>query len=229
MDYVGGPRGGAGRDGQTADGASDRRISAFVVERGTPGLAAGKHERKLGQRGSSTVPLTLDDVLVPEGNLLGGEGEGFKVALTALDGGRINVAAQSVGIGRAALDAAISYAKARHQFGQPIGSFQGVRFMLADAAVSLEAAWLLVMQAAWAKERAMPFTRLAAEAKLFASERACAACDAAVQIHGGYGYTRDFPVERYLRDVRVTTIYEGTSQIQRLVVAKHILRERENA
>jgi alkylation response protein AidB-like acyl-CoA dehydrogenase len=207
--------------------ASDRRISAFVLEPPVAGLTAGRHERKLGQRGSSTVPLALDDVFVPETSLLGGEGDGFKVALTALDGGRITVGAQAIGIARAALDVAVRHARQRHQFDEPLAHFQGIQFMIADAATSLEAAWLLVMHAAWAKEQGRPFTRLAAQAKLLASERALDVCDRAVQILGGYGYTREFPVERYLRDVRVTTIYEGTSQIQRLVIARHLLREFE--
>jgi alkylation response protein AidB-like acyl-CoA dehydrogenase len=207
--------------------ADARTISAFVLEPPVPGLTAGRHERKMGQRGSSTVPLVLDDVFVPAGALLGAEGEGFKVALTALDGGRIGVAAQAIGIARAALDVAIAHARERRQFDQPLASFQGIQHLIADAATNIEAAWLLVLQAAWAKEKGHPFTRMAAQAKLLATERAVEVCDRAVQILGGYGYTREFPVERYLRDVRVTTIYEGTSQIQRIVIAKQLLREAE--
>jgi len=204
-----------------------RSISAFVLEPPVEGLTAGRHERKMGQRGSSTVPLVLEDVFVPVGSLLGAEGEGFKVAMTALDGGRIGVAAQALGIARAALEVAIAHARERRQFDQPLASFQAIQHMIADAATHIEAAWLLVLQAAWAKEKGLPFTRLAAQAKLLATERAVEVCDRAVQILGGYGYTREFPVERYLRDVRVTTIYEGTSQIQRIVIAKQLLRDAE--
>jgi alkylation response protein AidB-like acyl-CoA dehydrogenase len=202
-------------------------ISAFVIEPPVAGLQVGRHERKMGQRGSSTVPLSIEELFVPASARLGAEGEGFKVAMTALDGGRIGVAAQAVGVARAALDAAIAYARQRRQFGQPIAAFQAVQQMVADSATAIEAAWLLTLQAAWAKAQGRPFTRLAAEAKLMASERAFEACDRALQIHGGYGFTREFPVERYLRDVRVTTIYEGTSQIQRLVIAKQIVRDLE--
>jgi alkylation response protein AidB-like acyl-CoA dehydrogenase len=207
--------------------ADARSISAFALEPPVAGLTAGRHERKMGQRGSSTVPLVLDDVFVPGASLLGTEGEGFKVALTALDGGRIGVAAQAIGIARAALEVAVAHARERRQFDRPLATFQAIQHMIADAATHLEAAWLLVLQAAWSKEKGLPFTRLASQAKLLATERAVEVCDRAVQILGGYGYTREFPVERYLRDVRVTTIYEGTSQIQRLVIAKHLLRDAE--
>jgi alkylation response protein AidB-like acyl-CoA dehydrogenase len=206
---------------------NDRRISAFVLEPPVAGLTAGRHERKMGQRGSSTVPLVLDDVFVPDSHLLGTEGEGFKVAMTALDGGRIGVAAQAIGIARAALEVAIRHARLRQQFGRPIAAFQGIQHMIADAATAIEAAWLLALHAAWAKEKGLAFTRIAAEAKLLATERAVEVCDRAIQVLGGYGYSREFPVERYLRDVRVTTIYEGTSQIQRVVIAKQLLRELE--
>jgi alkylation response protein AidB-like acyl-CoA dehydrogenase len=213
---------------KAADAApGDRRISAFVLEPPVAGLSAGRHERKMGQRGSSTVPLVLDDVFVAEGALLGAEGEGFKVAMTALDGGRIGVAAQAVGIARAALDVAVRHARERRQFDQPIANQQAIQHMVADAATAIEASWSLVLLAAWTKEQGRPFTRLAAEAKLMATERAVEVCDKAVQILGGYGYTREFPVERYFRDVRVTTIYEGTSQIQRMVIAKQLLRDLE--
>jgi len=205
-------------------GTEGREHSAFLVEAGTPGLSAGKHERKLGQRGSTTVPLLLDQVFVPESQVVGVAGQGFKVALAALDGGRINVAAMAVGIGRAALAAATQYSRDRVQFGQPIATNQAIRFMLADAATRLEAAWLLVQRAAWLKASGAPVTPAAAQAKLFATESAVFACDAALQIHGGYGYTREFPVERYYRDVRVTTIYEGTSQIQKIVIARHLIK-----
>jgi alkylation response protein AidB-like acyl-CoA dehydrogenase len=205
--------------------AGERAFAAFALEPPLPGLGVGRHERKMGQRGSSTVPLTLEDVFVTEEARLGGEGDGFKVALTALDGGRIGVGAQAVGIARAALAVAVSHARTRHQFGQPLAGFQAVKQAVADAATAIEAAWLLVLQAAWHKERGRPVTRLAAEAKLLATERAVEVCDRAIQLLGGYGYTRELPVERYFRDVRVTTIYEGTSQIQRLVIARQALRE----
>jgi alkylation response protein AidB-like acyl-CoA dehydrogenase len=210
-----------------ADSAEPRSISAFALEPPLPGLTSGRHERKMGQRGSSTVALALDDVFVSDEALLGVQGQGFKVALAALDGGRIAVGAQATGIARAALQVALAHARTRQQFGQPLGAFQAVKQMIADCATACEAAWLLVLQAAWTKEQGRPFTRLAAEAKLMASERAFEVCDRSLQILGGYGYTRELPVERYWRDVRVTSIYEGTSQIQKLVIAKHILRELE--
>lgn len=211
------------RDGDAPPGS--RRFSALALEPPLPGLSAGRHEAKMGQRGSSTVPLLLEDVFVADDALVGGAGDGFKVALAALDGGRIGVGAQAIGMARAALETAIAYARERRQFDRPIADFQAIKAMIADAHTNLEAAWLLVMAGAWSKERGLPFSRLAAQAKLFATERAVEACDRAVQILGGYGYTREFPVERNLRDVRVTTIYEGTSQIQRLVIAKQIMRE----
>ncbi len=201
------------------------RFSAYAVPQNAPGLSAGPPERKLGQRGSSTVPLQLENVFVPHTHRLGQEGEGFRVAMAALDGGRINVGAMAVGVSRAALAAALDYAKTRQQFGTPLAHFQAVQFMLADAAMHLDAAWLMVKRAAWLKDQGRPATRAAAEAKLLASEAAQRICDDAVQIHGGYGYTREFPVERYLRDARVMTIYEGTSQIQKLVVARELLKE----
>jgi hypothetical protein len=211
----------------TRNGASLGRAgySTFVVEQGTAGLVPGRHEDKAGLRGSSTVALTFDDVLVPADALLGNEGDGLKVALSALGGGRIGIAAQALGIAQAAFDVANAYVRERRQFNRPLGDFQAVRFALADAAVALDAGWLLTLCAAWRKQRGLPFSRQAAEAKLFATERANEICDRAVQVLGGYGYTRDFPVERHFRDVRVTTIYEGTSQIQRLVIARELLRE----
>jgi alkylation response protein AidB-like acyl-CoA dehydrogenase len=209
------------------NGASMGRpgLSVFVVAQGTPGLLPGRHEDKMGLRGSTTVALTLDDVVVPRTALLGVEGEGLKVALTALGGGRIGIAAQALGIARAAFEVARNHARERRQFNRPLGDFQAVQFGLADAAVALEAGWLLTLNAAWRKQQGLPFVRHAAEAKLFATERANEICDRAIQILGGYGYTREFPVERHFRDVRVTTIYEGTSQIQRLVIARELLRE----
>ncbi|HZS38285.1 MAG TPA: acyl-CoA dehydrogenase family protein [Polyangia bacterium] len=198
-------------------------ISAFIVEGGTPGLTSGKHEDKMGLRGSTTVPLIFDGCEIPESALLGKLGGGLSVALAALDGGRIGIASQALGVGQAALDAAVRYARERKQFGAPIGDNQAIRFRLADAATELEAARLLTLRAAVCKERGRPFTREASMAKLYATEAAWRATDAAVQIHGGYGYTRDFPVERLMRDVRVARIYEGTSEVQRIVIARSLV------
>jgi len=202
--------------------AGARGISAFVVEGGTPGLSAGKHEDKMGLRGSSTVPLLLENCVIPEENLLGKLGGGLSVALAALDGGRVGIASQALGIGSAALDAARSYAKARVQFGRPIADNQAIQFMLADSATELDAARLLARRAAFRKERGQPYTREASMAKLYATEAAGRVCDRAVQIHGGYGYTREFPVERLMRDVRVSRIYEGASEVQRIVIARQL-------
>ncbi len=207
---------------KTDTAAGTRGISAFLVEGGTKGLSAGKPEDKMGLRGSTTVPLLLEDVRVGPEALLGREGEGFKIAMMALDGGRIGIGSQACGIAGAALDCAVRYSRDRKQFDHPIGDFQAIQFMLADMATELEASRLLVRRAALRKERRQPFSTEAAMAKLYASERANRICDRAVQIHGGYGYTREFPVERFLRDVRVTTIYEGTSQVQRIVISRAV-------
>ena len=209
---------------KTDPAAGAKGISAFIVPGGTPGLSAGKHEDKMGLRGSSTVPLLFDECQLPEDALLGRLGGGLSIALTALDGGRIGIASQALGVGLAALDAARAYVKTRVQFGRPLADFQAIQFRLADAATELEAARLLTMRAAWLKENGQPFSREAAMAKLYSSEAAWRACDAAIQVHGGYGYTREYPVERYARDVRVTRIYEGTSEIQRLVIARSLLQ-----
>jgi alkylation response protein AidB-like acyl-CoA dehydrogenase len=209
--------------------AGAKGISAFIVGGGTPGLSAGKHEDKMGLRGSSTVPLVFDGCELPEEALLGKVGGGLSVALAALDGGRIGIASQALGIGTAALAAALAYVKQRVQFGKPLAEFQAVQFRLADAATELEAARLLTMRAAWLKEHGRPFSREASMAKLYASEAAWRACDAAIQLHGGYGYTRDFPVERYARDCRVTRIYEGTSEVQRIVIARSLLQDVKSA
>jgi alkylation response protein AidB-like acyl-CoA dehydrogenase len=202
-----------------------RAFSAFVLGDGAAGVSVGRRERKMGQHGSSTVALTLDDVAALGAARLGAEGEGLRVAFSALAGGRIGVAALAVGIAGTALEAAVTYAGHRRQFDRPLGDFQGVSFGLADAATALEAAWLLTLAAAERKQRGLPCVRQASEAKLFATERAVEICDRAIQVHGGYGYTREFSVERHFRDARVTTIYEGTSQIQRLVIARELLRE----
>ena len=214
---------------KTDPAAGGRGISAFIVPGGTPGLSAGKHEDKMGLRGSSTVPLLLDGCELPEAALLGKLGGGLSVALTALDGGRIGIASQALGIGLAAVDAARAYIKERRQFGRALADFQAVQFRLANAATELEAARLLTLRAAWMKEQGRPFTREASMAKLYASEAAWRACDAAIQLHGGYGYTRDFPVERYARDCRVTRIYEGTSEVQRIVIARSLLQRVSDA
>ncbi len=202
-----------------------RDIHAFLVERGTPGLSLGKHEDKMGLRASDTVAVDLADARVPLGNLLGREGDGFKIAMTALDGGRIGVAFQALGIGRACLEEAVAYARARQQFGQPLAAQPVIQHMLADMATELDAGRLLGLRAAWLKDGGRPFGKEAAMAKLFATEAAGRAADAALQIHGGYGYIKEYPVERYYRDVRVTRIYEGTSEIQRLVIARRLLAE----
>ena len=206
-------------------GAGTRGISAFLVDRGAPGLKIGKAEEKLGLRASNTVPLTFDDCLVDEGALLGAENEGFRIAMMALDGGRIGIASQAVGIATAALEEAVAYAKERKQFGKPIGDFQAIQWMLADSKTELDAARLLALRAAQLKEAGKPFSREAAMAKVFASEAANRIVARCLQVHGGYGYVRDFPVERHYRDVRVTTIYEGTSEIQRTVIARSALRD----
>lgn len=200
-----------------------KRISAFLVESQTPGFSAGRPERKMGLRGSDTVSLSFEDCRVPKQNLLGKEGEGFRIAMETLDGGRIGIASQAVGIARAALDAAISYARERRQFGIPLSDFQAIRWMIADSATELDAAWLLTLRAAYRKDTGSTFTRDASEAKVLASEAAYRACHRAVQIFGGYGYMREYPVERHLRDIKVASLYEGTSEIQRLVIARHLL------
>lgn len=205
-------------------GAGTKGISCFLVPGGTPGLVVGKPEDKLGIRASNTVPLTFEDCRVPSSALLNDEGMGFRIAMMALDGGRIGIASQAIGIASAALAAAVAYAKDRQAFGKPIADFQAIQWMLADSQTELEAARLLTFQAASLKQAQKPFTREASMAKLFASEAANRICNRAMQVHGGYGYIREYPVERYLRDVRVTTIYEGTSEIQRLVIARDLLR-----
>jgi butyryl-CoA dehydrogenase len=207
-------------------GTTDHRsIHVFLVERGTPGLSVAKKEDKMGLRCSDTVALDLDEVRVPAKQRLGAEGQGFKIAMTALDGGRIGVAFQGLGIGQACLEEAIRYAKVREQFGEPLAAQPVIQEKLADMATELEAARLLGYRAAWLKDQGRPFTKEAAMAKVYATEAAGRVADAAIQIHGGYGYVKEYPVERYYRDVRVTRIYEGTSEIQRLVIARRLLAE----
>ncbi len=200
-----------------------RGISNFIIEKGTPGFTPGKEEIKMGLKGSVTSELIFEDCRVPKENLLGKRCEGFKQFLKTLDGGRISIAAMALGIGRAALEASTAYAKERVQFGRPIAQFQAIQWMIADAATELEAARLLVYQAAYLEDQGKRFTKEAAIAKLFATEAAERICRDAVQIHGGYGYSREYPVERYYRDTRFTTIGEGTSEIQRLVIARQLL------
>lgn len=200
-----------------------RGISAFVLEKGLPGFTVGPEEDKMGQRASDTTSLIFEDCRVPAENLLGEEGDGFIIAMTALDEGRIGIASMSVGIAQACLDAAIGYAKERDQFGSPISKFQGIRWMIADMAVQIEAARLLTFNAAAMKDRGERFTAEASMAKLFASEMANKVAYQALQIHGGYGYSKEYPVERYYRDARVTTIYEGTSEVQRIVIANNVI------
>lgn len=200
-----------------------RGISAFIVDKDTPGLIIGKDEEKMGLHGSRTVQLTFDQMVVPAENLLGAEGEGFKIAMANLDVGRIGIAAQSLGIAEAALDAATSYAKERVQFGKPIAAQQGIGFKLADMATAVEAAKLLVYRAANLRSQGEKCGKEASMAKLFASKTAVQVAIDAVQVFGGYGYTEDYPVERYFRDAKVTEIYEGTSEIQRLVISKNLI------
>ena len=200
-------------------------ISAFIVERGTPGLEITKSEVKMGIKASETRSLVFTDCRVPVENLLGEEGMGFKIAMTFLDGGRVGVAAQALGIAQAAFDASVRYARERETFGKPIIQHQAIAFMLADMRTRLEAARVLTYRAAWLKMQGQRFTRDASMAKLFASEAATWISHKAIQIHGGYGYVRDYPAERCYRDARVTEIYEGTSEIQRMVIANQLLKE----
>ncbi len=202
----------------------NKGLSCFIVEGGAKGLTPGKPEDKMGLRGSNTVQLTFDGVEVGDDAVLGKLGDGFKLAMIALDGGRIGIASQACGVGRAAIEASVKYVKERQAFGHPIGDFQALRFMLADMQTQQQAAELLTWRAATLKQQGVPFTREASMAKLFASEMSNKVCDKAVQLHGGYGYLDEFPVERMLRDARVQTIYEGTSEIQRLVIAREILK-----
>jgi alkylation response protein AidB-like acyl-CoA dehydrogenase len=197
-------------------------ISAFVVEKGTPGFIIGKNEEKMGQRASSTNELFFEECRIPKENLLGDEGDGFKISMMELDGGRIGIASLALGLGYAAIDYATEYAKGREQFGQPIANFQAIQWMVADSYTELDAAQLLVLRAAFLKEKKMPFSKEASMAKLFATETARRVTLRAIQILGGYGYIKDYPVERYHRDVIVTTLYEGTSEIQRHVIARSI-------
>jgi alkylation response protein AidB-like acyl-CoA dehydrogenase len=202
-----------------------RGLSCFLVEKGTPGMNVGRAERKMGLRGSNTVSIAFEDCRVPASALLGELHRGFEIAMRALDGGRISVAAQAIGIAEAALAEASAYAKERHQFGHPIADFQAIQWMLADSRTEIDAARLLCLRAARLKQDGVTFTREASMAKVFASEAAGRVCDRALQIHGGNGFVRDYAAERHVRDVRVTRIYEGTSEIQRMVIARSVLRD----
>jgi alkylation response protein AidB-like acyl-CoA dehydrogenase len=209
---------------RTGEQGSSKGISAIVVERGTPGFSAGKKENKLGMRASETTEMIFDNCRVPKANLLGNVGDGFKQAMKVLDGGRISIAALALGIARGAFDAAVAYSKQRQQFGQPISSFQAISFKLADMATEIEASELLIRQAADLKNRHLPMTKESAMAKYFASEVSVKVATEAVQIFGGYGYTKDFPVEKFYRDSKLCTIGEGTSEIQKIVIAREILQ-----
>ena len=210
---------------RTRPGAGADGISAFVLERGTPGFRPGKRENKLGMRASDTAELILEDVRVPQANLLGQEGVGFRQAMATLDGGRIGIAALALGMAQGAFDASVAYAGLRSAFGRKLHEHQAIQFKLADMRLQIEAARLLVEKAAWLKDQGLPYGMAAAMAKLHASEMACRVADEAVQIHGGYGFIKDFPVEKFYRDVKLCTIGEGTSEIQRMVIARHLLRE----
>ncbi len=202
----------------------EKGITALVVEKGTPGFAVGKEEKKLGIHATACTELSFGDCEVPAGNRIGEEGEGYKVALSTLDGGRIGIAAQATGIAQGAFEAALSYAQQRQAFGHPIADFQAIQFMLADMATEIDAARLLLRRAAWKQDSGARFSMEAAIAKLFASEMSTRVAHKAIQIHGGYGYSSEYPVERAYRDARITEIYEGTSEIQRLVIAAWVLK-----
>lgn len=201
-----------------------RGTSAFIVEKGTPGFSFGLKEKKMGIRGSATAELIFENCCIPKGNLLGGLGKGFKIAMQTLDGGRIGIAAQALGIAEGALDEAVAYVKERRQFGRPLSKFQNTQFQLADMFARVDAAKYLVYKAAWKKQNKLPYGVDSATAKLFAAETAMFVTTKAVQLFGGYGYTRDYPVERMMRDAKITEIYEGTSEVQRMVIAKSLLK-----
>jgi alkylation response protein AidB-like acyl-CoA dehydrogenase len=201
-------------------------VSAFILEKGMPGFKLGKREKKMGMHVSHTMELVLEDVKIPVENRIGPEGEGFKVAMTALNSGRITIAATAIGIARSALDLAVSHAREREQFGKPIGEFQGISFMLADMAVALDSARLLVRRAAWLRDNGQPFATEAAMAKLSATDAAMKITTDAVQILGGSGYTQDFPAERYMREAKVMQIVEGTNQVQRMIIGRALVQPR---
>jgi len=199
-------------------------ISAFIVEKDFPGFSIGKKEKKMGIRGSATCELIMENCIVPAENLLGQEGKGFGIAMKTLDGGRIGIASQALGIAQGAMDETVKYVKERKQFGKSLGQFQNTQFQLADLQTKVEASRLLVRQAAYKKDLKVPYSADAAMAKLFAAETAMEVTTKAVQFHGGYGYTREYPVERMMRDAKITEIYEGTSEVQRMVIAANLLK-----
>ncbi|HEU4964973.1 MAG TPA: acyl-CoA dehydrogenase [Bacilli bacterium] len=201
-------------------------ITAFIVEAGFEGFSVGKHEKKLGIRSSTTTEIIFDNCIVPKENMLGEIGQGFKIAMMTLDGGRNGIAAQALGIAQGALDLATDYAKQREQFGQSISNFQAIQFKLADMATEIEAARLLTYQAAWLESEGLPYGKQSAMSKVFASDVAMKVSVEAVQIFGGYGFTREYPVERFMRDAKITQIYEGTNEVQRMVIARHVLKEK---
>ncbi|MGB0850579.1 MAG: acyl-CoA dehydrogenase family protein [Bacteroidia bacterium] len=209
---------------RTGELLDSRGISAFIVERGTEGFRGGKKENKLGMRASETAEMIFEDCFVPDENLLGEEGQGFIQAMKILDGGRISIASLSLGIAKGAYKASLAYSKEREQFGKPISSFQGISFKLADMATEIEAAQLLIDQSCYLKNEGLPMTKESAMAKYYASEVAVKASTEGVQIFGGYGYTKDFPVEKFYRDSKLCTIGEGTSEIQKIVISRHILK-----
>lgn len=223
MARTGIPPSGTSRGDAPASAAGRRGIAAFIVEGGTPGLRVGKHEDKLGMRSSDTAEVVFEDCAVPDGQLIGEPGRGYEQALQVLDGGRIGIGALALGLGRAALDASLEYARSRRAFGRPIGDFQAIQWMIADMASELDAAELLVMDAASRAGRGEPYGQAASMAKLYASEAAARAANRAVQIHGGYGFIKDYPVERIYRDVKLCEIGEGTSEVQRMIIARHAL------
>ncbi|MGN4418130.1 acyl-CoA dehydrogenase AcdA [Bacillus cereus group sp. MYBK249-1] len=204
--------------------SKQRGTSAFIVESDTPGFSVGKKESKLGIRSSPTTEIMFEDCRIPVENLLGEEGQGFKIAMQTLDGGRNGIAAQAVGIAQGALDASVEYARERHQFGKPIAAQQGIGFKLADMATDVEAARLLTYQAAWLESEGLPYGKESAMSKVFAGDTAMRVTTEAVQVFGGYGYTKDYPVERYMRDAKITQIYEGTQEIQRLVISRMLTK-----
>jgi alkylation response protein AidB-like acyl-CoA dehydrogenase len=210
---------------KTDRAAGHRGITAFIVERGTPGLVIGRPEDKMGLRGSDTVGLTLENLRVPAANRLGAEGEGFKIALSALDAGRIGVAAQALGVMRAAFEEAVRYAQQRVAFGGPLSKIQAIQFKLAEMERRIQCSRLLIRRAAWLRDVQQPFAREAAMAKLYATEAATWVTHQAIQIHGGYGYVKEYSVERFYRDARIMEIYEGSSEIQRLVIARSLLKD----
>ena len=206
------------------DAPKQKGITAFVVDRGTSGFSASKHLEKLGCRSSDTVELTFEDVFVPDTARIGEVDHGFTDTMKILDRGRISIAAMALGLGYGALDMAVAYAKERKQFGKPIADFQAIKWMFADSKTELDAASLLTYRAAWLADQGLPYSREASMAKLYASEASTRACNRSLQVHGGYGYTREFNVERHLRDAKICEIGEGTSEVQRMVIAKHVLR-----